>query len=189
MEENDLLQKLKEGNKSAFNNLLKLYRDKVINICYRFLLNQTDAEDVSQEVFIEVYQSIKSFRGNAKLSTWIYRIAVTKSLEEIKKRSRKKRFGSIGQLLRLDDVATWISGGTMPDKEIQKDEKMKEIKMALNKLPDNQRIAFTLSKIDGYSNTEIAEIMETTIIAVESLISRGKKKISSELEIILKNND
>jgi RNA polymerase sigma-70 factor, ECF subfamily len=189
MEEADLLQKLKEGNKMAFNHLLALYRDKVINTCYRFLLDQADAEDISQEVFIEVYQSIKSFRGDAKLSTWIYRIAVTKSLEEIKKRNRKKRFGSIGQLLHLDDIANWISGGTMPDKEIQEDEKMKEIKIALNKLPDNQRIAFTLSKINGYSNAEIAGIMETTIIAVESLISRGKKKISSELEIILKNND
>ena len=87
MEESDFLQNLKNGNKSAFDHLLFLYCDRVINICYRFLLNQDDAEDVSQEVFIEIYQSFKSFRGDAKLSTWIYRIAVTKSLEEIKKRN------------------------------------------------------------------------------------------------------
>lgn len=189
MKESDLLQKLKEEDMLAFNQLLALYRDKIINTCYRFLLNQDDAEDISQEVFIEVYQSIKSFKGESKLSTWIYRIAVTKSLEEIKKRNRKKRFGSIAKLLHLDETSNWLSGGLMPDKKIHEDDKMKEIKFALNKLPDNQRIAFTLSKIDGYSNTEIAEIMDTTIIAVESLISRAKKKVSSELEIILKNSD
>ena len=74
------LQNLKNGNKSAFNHLLFLHRDRVINICYRFLLNQDDAEDISQEVFIEIYQSFKSFRGGARLSMWIYRIALTKSL-------------------------------------------------------------------------------------------------------------
>jgi RNA polymerase sigma-70 factor, ECF subfamily len=79
MEESDLLQKLKEGDKSAFNQFLALYRDKIINTCYRFLLDQDDAEDLSQEVFIEVYQSINSFRGDAKLSTWIYRIALYKT--------------------------------------------------------------------------------------------------------------
>ena len=77
MEESDFLQNLKDGNKSAFNHLLSLYRDRVINICYRFLLNQDDAEDVSQEVFIEIYQSMKSFRGDARLSTWIYRIVLS----------------------------------------------------------------------------------------------------------------
>ena len=154
----------------------------------RFLLNQDDAEDVSQEVFIEIYQSFKSFRGDARFSTWIYRIAVTRSLEEIKKRNRKKRFGSIGQLLHLDDVVNFISGGTMPDGKIQEDEKMKEIRQVLDKIPENQRVAFTLSKIDGYNNTEITAIMQTTVIAIESLVSRAKKKISSELAIILRSN-
>ena len=77
MEESDFLQNLKNGNKSAFDHLLFLYCDRVINICYRFLLNKDDAEDVSQEVFIEIYQSIKSFRGDARLSTWIYRIILS----------------------------------------------------------------------------------------------------------------
>ncbi len=189
MEEADLLQNLKAGNKSAFTVLLRLHRSKVINTCYRFLLDQNDAEDISQEVFIEVYQSIKYFRGDSKLSTWIYRIAVSKSLEEIKKRNCKKRFGLIGKMLHLDDITNWIGGGTMPDKDIQENEKMTEIRQALNQLPDNQRVAFTLSKIDGYNNAEIAAIMNTTVIAVESLVSRAKKKISAELEIILKNND
>ena len=186
MEEADLLQKLKKADKTAFNELVKLYQNRVINTCYRFLLDKEDAEDVSQEVFIEVFQSIRSFRGDSKLSTWIYRIAVTKSLDEIKKRNRKKRISSIGKKLHLDTVASWLAGGSMPDKALQEKEKMQEILQALNALPDSQRIAFTLSKIEGYNNAEIAEIMNTTTIAVESLVYRAKIKVSYELELILK---
>jgi RNA polymerase sigma-70 factor, ECF subfamily len=185
MTEEVLVNNLKIGKPSAFNDLVRRYSPRVVNTCHRFLLNQQDAEDIAQEVFIEVYQSIKSFRQDAQLSTWIYRIAVTKSLDELKKRKRHKRFASFGKLLHIDDVIHWLSGGSMPDKGVQADEKMGEIQAALNTLPDNQRIAFTLSKIDGYSNPEIADILQTTVIAVESLIKRAKKQVSAALEIIL----
>jgi RNA polymerase sigma-70 factor (ECF subfamily) len=182
----DFFKKLKAGDKVAFNQLVELYSDRVLNTCYRFLVNKEDAEDISQEVFVEVFQSVRSFRGDSKLSTWIYRIAVTKSLDELKKRKRKKRITAIGRILHLDDVADWIAGGIMPDNELQQGEKMNEIMIALDSLPDNQRVAFTLSKIEGYSNKEIADIMNTTIIAVESLVSRAKKSAGAELASILK---
>ena len=83
------------------------------------------------------------------MSTWIYRIAVTKSLDEIKKRNRKKRITSVGKILHIDDVMHWIGGGTMPDKSLKEKEKLQEMNDALNTLPDNQRVAFTLSKIEG----------------------------------------
>ncbi len=185
MEDKDLLEKLKVGDMLAFDTLVSAHRNKVINTCYRFLLNREEAEDISQEVFIEVFQSIKSFRGEANISSWIYRIAVTKSLDEIKKRKRKKRITSIGKILHLDGLANWIVGGSMPDKQLIEEETNKEVMNVLDKLPDNQRIAFVLSKIDGYNNTEIAEIMATTLIAVESLVSRAKKKVSAELVKIL----
>jgi RNA polymerase sigma-70 factor, ECF subfamily len=179
---------LKSGDKNAFKELINLYQQRVINTCYKFLLDKEDAEDIAQEVFITVYQSIHSFREDSKLSTWIYRIAVTKSLDELKKRNRKKRLSSIGKLLHLDDLTTWIGGGTKSDKQLLEKEKLKEIMAALDSLPDSQRIAFTLSKIEGYTNTEIAEIMNATLIAVESLISRAKKKTAETLKNILKNN-
>jgi RNA polymerase sigma-70 factor (ECF subfamily) len=181
-----LIDRLKNNDRTAFDELVTLYKHRVINTCYRFLLDKDDAEDVSQEVFIEVFQSIKSFRGDSKLSTWIYRIAVTKSLDEIKKRNRKKRISSLGKILHLDDVANWISGGKMPDADLETSDKMAAINKALNQLPENQRIAFTLSKIDGFTNQEIADIMKTTTIAVESLIYRAKKKVSADLISILK---
>ena len=186
MTEETLVHHLKSGHQAAFNDLVRLYGPRVVNTCYRFLLNQQDAEDIAQEVFIEVYQSIKSFRQDAQLATWIYRIAVTKSLDELKKRKRHKRFAALGKLLHIDEVAHWLSGGTMPDKDLQNDEKMAEIQAALNTLPDNQRVAFTLSKIEGYTNPEIAAIMNTTTVAVESLMKRAKKQVSAALENILK---
>ena len=184
-----MIEKLKANDRAAFNELVTLYKNNVLNTCYRFLLNKQDAEDISQEVFIEIYQSIASFRGDAKLSTWIYRITITKCLDEIKKSNRKKRISSIGKLLHIDTISNWIVGGTMPDKNLNENERLSEVEMVLNTLPENQRIAFTLSKIDGFSNTEIAEIMNTTTIAVESLIYRAKKKTTQELLTILKNNE
>lgn len=186
MTDETLLRALKSGDKLAFNELVILYKHRVINTCYKFLLNQEDAEDVSQDVFIEVFQSIHSFRGDAKIATWIYRIAVTKSLDELKKRNRKKRISSIGKLFHLDDVAQWIGGGKMPDADLETSENLAKINTILNQLPDNQRIAFTLSKIEGFENKEIAEIMKTTTIAIESLVYRAKKKISLDVISILK---
>jgi RNA polymerase sigma-70 factor, ECF subfamily len=183
------IQRLKSGDKKAFNELVILYKNRVITTCYRFLLDREDAEDVSQDVFIEVFQSIKSFRGDSKLSTWIFRIAVSKSLDEIKKRNRKKRISSLGKIFHLDDVANWISGGKMPDNDLLENERMASINKVLDKLPESQRIAFTLSKIDGLNNKEISEIMKITISATESLIKRAKKKVSTDLTFILKNKD
>lgn len=185
MEDAVLLQQINAGDKAAFRKLISLYGDKVINTCYRFLLNRQDAEDMAQEVFIEIYKSANAFRGTSKLSTWIYRITVSKCLDEIKKRNRKKRLIAVGKILGLEEVANWIAGGTIPDKELEEKEQMNEMMQALNGLPDNQRIAFTLSKIEGYSNAEIAEIMGTSQMAVESLVYRAKKKIGQILKDIL----
>ena len=87
----ELLTQLKTGNSKAFAELVALYQKKVLNICYRFLMNRADAEDVSQEVFLEIYHSLANFKENSKLSTWIYRIAVSKSLDELKNQSRRAR--------------------------------------------------------------------------------------------------
>ncbi|MFM2224017.1 MAG: Sigma-24 [Bacteroidota bacterium] len=188
MQEDDLLIRLKAADRAAFTELVNQYSNQVFNTCYKFLLNKEEAEDLTQEIFIEVYQSLKKFRGDSKLSTWIYRIAVTKCLDEIKKRNRKKRISSLGKILHLDEIVHWLVGETSPDKDLQQKEKWKAIEQALNQLPDNQRVAFTLSKIEGYSNPEIAELMNTSTVAIESLIYRAKKNVGAELEIILKNN-
>jgi RNA polymerase sigma-70 factor (ECF subfamily) len=181
MNETELLIQLKQGNKNAFAELVSVYRKTVLNICYRFLLSREDAEDVSQEVFVEVYHSIKNFREDSKLSTWIYRIAVTKSLDEIKRQSRKKRISSIGKTLGIEKIVNLVSGTDRPDHTMEEKEDLALLMHALNKLHESQRIALTLSKIDGYSNTEIAEIMQTSLTAVDSLIYRAKQNLKEFL--------
>jgi RNA polymerase sigma-70 factor (ECF subfamily) len=186
MLDEDLIAGLKIKSRVAFDFLIQRYSLQVINTCFKFLLNKEDAEDLAQEVFIEVYLSIHSFRGEAKLSTWIYRIAVTKSLDEIKKRNRKKRISFFAKKIHLDDVANWVVGNENPEQNIHTQDKMNELFELLNTLPDNQRVAYTLSKIEGYSNIEIAEIMNISISSIESLNFRAKQKIYKSLEEILR---
>lgn len=175
--ESELILLLKSGNGAAFAELVAMYQKTVLNICYRFLLNRVDAEDVSQEVFIEIYHSIRNFRADSRLSTWIYRIAVTKSLDELKRKSRKKRISSIGKTLGIEMIAQLISGDSQPDKSMEEKEEMDRLMNSLNKLHESQRIALTLSKMEGYSSTEIAEIMQTSVTAVDSLIYRAKQNL------------
>ena len=175
-----------KNNENAFAALLNQHQLKVLNTCYKFLLNKEDAEDVTQEVFIEVFQSMNKFRGDAQISTWIYRITISKCLDEIKKRNRKKRISSIGKVLGLEFAQDKKSNITEPDITLDQKQHLELMQLALNKLPDTQRIAFTLSKIEGYSNEEIAAIMETTIVAIESLVYRGRKKVKEELENLIK---
>jgi RNA polymerase sigma-70 factor (ECF subfamily) len=182
MKEREFLNQLKLADKDAFALLVYTFQKNVINICYRFLLNKEDAEDVAQEVFIEVFHSIRNFKGESKLSTWIYRIAVSKSLDEIKKRNRKKRISSFGEALRLDQILHWMAGGESPDKKLVEDEQYAALLNSLNRLPENQRIALTLSKLEHTSNSEIAEIMKTSLTAVDSLIYRAKQKLKSTIK-------
>jgi RNA polymerase sigma-70 factor, ECF subfamily len=182
MNEADLIYHLKTGSKEAFAELLTLYQRTVLNICYRFLLNKEDAEDVSQDVFVEIYHSIKNFRGDSKLSTWIYRLAVSKSLDEIKKQKRKKRFSSVGKALGLEQVALLLKSHDSADKKIEENEEMQLLLKALNRLPESQRIALTLSKLEDYTNTQIAELMRTSLTAVDSLIYRGKQNLKTFLQ-------
>jgi RNA polymerase sigma-70 factor, ECF subfamily len=179
--EPDLLRLLKSGDRTAFAELVATYQKTVLNICYRFLLSKEDAEDVTQEVFIEVFHSIRSFRADSKLGTWIYRIAVSKSLDEIKKQSRKKRISSIGKTLGIDTIAHLLKAEDRPDQRVEEREGLEGLMKALDKLHSSQRIALTLSKIEGYSNMEIADIMQTTVTAVDSLIYRAKLNLKSIL--------
>ncbi|NTW51472.1 MAG: RNA polymerase sigma factor [Chlorobiaceae bacterium] len=167
-----------------FSDLVAEHQEMVVNTCYRFVFNREDAEDLAQEVFVEVYRSLDKFREESKLSTWIYRIAVSKSLDHLRRLKRKKRFSSLKRIIGVDDPADTISA---PDHDNPADvlvdkERVAVLQEALDALPDNQKTAFLLSKQDGYSNQEIADILQTTVPAVESLIHRAKKNLKVRLE-------
>ncbi len=156
----------------------------VLNTCFRFVMNKEDAEDISQEVFIEAYRSLDSFRQESKLSTWLYRIAVTKSLDHLRKKKRKKRFSSLKRVIGINDPAEELPmpSNETPAEVLSGNERVEVLQRALDALPDNQKTAFLLSKYDGYSNQEIAEIMQTSVSAIESLVHRAKKNLQKQLE-------
>lgn len=183
MDDIDFVKQLKDGDEEAFRLLLDKYQHFVLNSCYKFVLNKETAEDLTQDVFIEVYKSVSLFREDSKLSTWIYRIAVSKSLDYIKKQNRKKRFSVFRSLFGEDELENTIpsENKSNPDSEIENEDRVKVLKWALSKLPENQRVAFTLSKYDEMSYSEISEILGTSVSSVESMIHRAKENLKKKL--------
>ncbi len=183
--ESRLQQNGRSIQEDKFSAIVAEHQDMVLNTCYRFVLNKEDAEDIAQEVFLEAHRSLESFRQESKLSTWLYRIAVTKSLDHLRKKKRKKRFSSLKRVIGFNDPAEALALPSItetPVEVLSGNERMEVLQNALDTLPDNQKTAFLLSKYDGYSNQEIAEIMHTTVSAVESLIHRAKKNLQKKLE-------
>ena len=168
---------------SDFKSLVDNYQEKVRNTCFRFVNNRDDADDIAQEVFIQVYDSLSHFRNESQLSTWIYRIAVNKSLDFIRKKKRKKRFAQLTSLFNNEDEGEEIYLPTEgnPQKDLEDKERKQILDWAINQLPDNQKIAITLSKYEGFSNKEIAEIMSLSLSAIEALIHRAKQNLHKEL--------
>ncbi len=183
MNQTELIFLLQKGDEAAFKKLVDDWQKLVYNTAVSVVQNENDADDITQDVFMQAYQSVSSFKGEAKISTWLYKITVNKSLDFLKRKSRKKRFGFIQSL----------TGGSK-DEEIHPEEfnhpgviaEQKEHAAALfnamKKLPDKQRIAFTLHKMETLKHYEVAEIMELSVQAVESLIARAKAGLRKELE-------
>lgn len=188
MEESTLIQNLKTGQPAAFEKLVTSYQDRVINTCFGFLQNMEDAEDTAQEVFIEVYKSIDSFRADSKVFTWIYQIAVRKSLDFLRKKKRLKRFGTLKRIIGLEVLNNTPSKSIYgPEESLENKERRQILMQAVEKLPENQKIAFTLSKYEDLSYKEIAAVMDTTVSSVESLLFRAKKNLQKSLEKFYKN--
>ena len=183
MEDLEIIKKLKSGNNDAFKTIVERYQKLVLNCSYKFIRNRESAEDITQEVFLEVFESIGSFRSDSKLSTWIYRIAVTKSLNHLKHQKRKKRFAMLTSLFGEDGIEDQIQapGNMNPGEQIENQERAKILAWALNKLPENQRIAFTLSNYNEMTYEEISLLMDTSISSVESLIHRAKVSLKKKL--------
>jgi len=170
------------SKEESFRTLVAEHQEMVINTCYRFVFNREDAEDLAQDVFIEVFRSLEQFREEAKLSTWIYRIAVTKSLDHLRRLKRKKRFSSLKRIIGIEDPSAEIAAPcNNPAEALAANEQAVILQEALGTLPDSQKTAFLLSKQEGFSNQEIADILKTSVSAVESLVHRAKKNLHDKL--------
>ena len=190
LKENEFIQELKLKSTKAYSQLLDDFQQKVFSTCISFVPNKEDAEDIAQEVFIEVFNSISKFKGDSKLSTWIYRITTNKCLEFIRKKNTKKRFAFLqsitGNAIPMDktDYFTEINhpGILLENKELNT-----TLFKAINSLPESQSVVFTLHKIDGKSYQEVAEITDRSLSSVESVMFRAKKNLQSTLENYYKN--
>lgn len=183
MDEKQLITDLQNGSENAFRRLVELFQDKVFNTVVSILQNLEEAEDVSQEVFIEVYESVRKFRGESKLSTWIYRIATTKALEAHRKKKASKRFAFLSSLFGDDDEivhhpATFEHPGVV----LENKERAGILFKHINQLPDNQKVAFTLCNVEGLSYQEITEVMQLSLSSVESLLFRAKTNLRKTLK-------
>jgi len=191
MTDKELIDRITNNDKQAFRTLVDTYSNLVYRTCYGFINQADDAEDVAQEVFIEIFLSLQKFRGEAKISTWLYRIAVNKSLNYIRKNNRKKLFQNIESFFKSNDDSTEFEieslNATTADSKLENAETGKIVKKAINQLPENQKIAFILSKQHDLSYTEIAEVMKISVSSVESLIFRAKKSLQKKLILYYKD--
>lgn len=190
MEEEKIIEQLKKRNTAVFSQLIDAYQQKVFGTCISFVPNKEDAEDLVQEVFIEVYNSISKFKGNSKLSTWIYKITTNKCLEFIRKKNTKKRTGFLKPLFSEDfsiDKTSYFTEFNHPGFLLENKELNETLFRAINSLPESQASVFTLHKIDGKSYQEIADIMEKSVSSIESLMFRAKKNLQQLLHDYYKN--
>ncbi len=184
MEESPQIDALRRGDTAAFASFVKQYQHRVFNVCLGFVANREDAEDLAQEVFVEVFRRMNQFRGESALGTWVHRIAVTKSLELLRYRKREKRQAYFKQLLGLDAPGVEARAGHFdhPGVALEDQERARLLYQAIDHLPENQRIAFSLRQIEGLSQKECAEIMDISEKAVESLQIRAKNKLREWLK-------
>lgn len=182
MQEAELIQHLQNGNEAAFQKLVALYGDRLYNTALGFLQNETDAEDAVQEVFIKAYQNIKTFKGEAALRTWLYRIAVTHSLDILRKKKRQKSGGLLQSLFGKKEETFEAPDFYHPGVIAEKKETAAILFKAIRQLPEAQQTAFVLQKMEALSQTEIADVMKTSVGAVESLLQRAKTSLRKLLE-------
>lgn len=183
MKQDKIIEDLKRGDPGSLESLFSVYKDRVFNTAVSYLQNIQDAEELTQDVFIEIFNSAEKFKGDSSLSTWIYRITVNKALDKLKFNKRRKRFAVITSIFKPDsaelaiDTPDFIHPGT----EMELKERSQLLFKALNELPENQKTAFILSKLESLSQKEISAIMKVSVSSVESLIFRARQGLKSIL--------
>lgn len=184
MSDSKIIKQLKQGNETAFKNMVERYQKPVINICYGLLQNREDAEDIAQDIFIEVFRKIQDFREDSKLSTWLYRIAVNRSLNHIRDHKKHRWFRSFDDEVSEKSkkfLQVEVAKSDQPEYKLENQQRALILKEAINCLPKNQKVAFILCKYEDLSYQEIAEVMELSVSSVESLLFRAKKGLQRKL--------
>lgn len=166
--------------------MVEKYAQKVWMICYSYLQSKEDSEDVSQDIFTAIYISLDKFKGNSSVATWVHSIALNKSKEYLRNRNRKKRKGFLisitGSEKGEEFIASEVSNG------IEEKEEIIIVKNALNQLPENQRIVYSMVKLEEFSYKEVEEMTGFSKSAIESLMFRAKGNLIALLKEYYTNN-
>lgn len=164
-----------------FERLYHEHKTLVYNMALHYLQNIEDAEEVTQDVFVKVYHSLAHFQQRSSYKTWIYRITINQCLDFTKKKNSRKRLYLFGSKSENESEYLNTANFEHPGILMENQEAAAQLFAVINSLTENQKTAFLLSKLDGLSNPEIAEIMEMSISAVESLIFRAKGSLQEKL--------
>lgn len=170
-----------QKNQFDLNSLYHTYKTLVYNVALNYLQNIEDAEEITQDVFVKVFLSIEKFKDQSTFKTWIYRITINQCLDFIKHKKSTKRFYIFGKKSENEYEINNVSNFEHPGILMENKENAKILFQTIHELPENQKTAFILSKIDGLSNTEIAAIMELSLSAVVSLLFRAKRTLKEKL--------
>lgn len=182
LNEQELIEQLRQGSEPAFRWLVENYRNRVFHTVLNILQDTKEAEDAAQETFIQVFESIRSFKEESSLSTWIYRIAVRKALDKLRRRKTRQRLHQVLPWWMPDEKKSTDASFQHPGIVAENKEKAAVLFKAIESLPEKQKLAFTLIKVQGMNYEEACEIMQQNIKAVESLISRAKVNLQKLLE-------
>lgn len=182
--ESQLLDMAKTGSLPAFEELISLYEKKVFNYCYRMTNSREDAEDLTQEVFLKVYRSLPSFKGNSQFSTWLYRIAHNICIDKF----RKQKAVVVPLVQGEEDEEREIqlkADGPSPEDILLSKEQQSVIQKGIESLKPDYRSVIVLRDIQHYSYEEIADILTLPLGTVKSHISRARAALREALESVL----
>lgn len=182
----DLVRRVQRGDKSAFDLLVIKYQHRIVHLVNRYVKDPSEAQDVAQDSFIKAYRALADFRGDSAFYTWLYRIAINTAKNYLLARNR--RF--IDYELEIDDAehvenALQLRNLDTPENLLMNEQIMKVIQTAIEKLPEEMRIAITLREFEGMSYEEIAEAMDCPIGTVRSRIFRAREAIDEKLQPLL----
>ncbi|MBE0544348.1 MAG: sigma-70 family RNA polymerase sigma factor [Verrucomicrobia bacterium] len=187
-EEQSLVRRARQGDMGAYDDLVRRYQERIYATIYHMTSNHEDANDLAQETFIKGYQALKSFKGGSSFYTWIYRIAVNKTINFLKQRKNRVHLS----LNDLDfnaehdpDLVALVSERT-PRREVNLAELQEKLNEAMQKLSDSHRLVVTLHDVQGLPHDEIAEIMDCNIGTVRSRLFYARQQLQALLADYLK---
>jgi RNA polymerase sigma factor (sigma-70 family) len=187
-EEGVLVRRARQGDLGAYDDLVRRYQERIYATVYHMTSNHEDANDLAQEAFIKGFQALKSFKGGSSFYTWVYRIAVNKTINFLKQRKNKTQMSLDDMDLNAEhdpDLVALISDKT-PRREINLAELQEKLNEAMQKLSEPHRLVVTLHDIQGLSHEEIAEIMECNIGTVRSRLFYARQQLQAYLSDYLK---